>query len=787
MANRYFIASGATANWNYPLSWSSTSGGTGGDVLGSELITNAADRDFSSDTGYWSKGSGWIISEGKATRSGATVSSNISNTTVLTVGKWYKITYTVLNYVQGTLQVVGFETFTSRSSNGTYVEYHKANNTLGGLRGVNDAAFSIDNISIQEVLTIPTSADNAIFDANSLSAPCNLTINAEANCLNLDFSGLDNLLTLTNAAYNLNVYGNLTLTSNAYLDTAFTGTGYLQLRATTSVNITSNGCTRGWNQIWLNGVGIFNFIDNFVTPAVLYPSLGTANFGSNTYSFSQIRKQTAGTTFTLNLDSSTVTTSQLWNDGGTFSLNAGTSSVIITSTLALSRTFYNLTLSGSVSVWFAGTVVQNTLTLTSTSGRAFIYSNYPGTSQTITCNGSIVASNVDFRDITLAGTANRDLSAITGGSGDCGGNSGITFTPAQTQYFKHSGTSTVNWSNTTNWFTTSGGSTQGRVPLPQDDAIFDANSFDANCTLNVNVLRIGNVDMRGVTEIISVTNTNSSNAINFFGSVYLSDTIQPVNYQLWDFNFHNDGFLDLREKTLNLRQHFSVRAGKTVKLLSNLAGNHTVFALGYYNRVDNLGTFDCNGFALKSPNLGFSISGGNCTVKLGSATHEVARFDVSVTCTLEAQSSIIKLVNPSSSYVGFGGISKAYNKVQFAGTGSGAYIVTGSNQYAEIIIEQGRKVNFQNGTTQTIGKIISNGTPSNKTTIQSTTEGSQATINYTGTGTPFIENVILKDINFTVPVYALNGTNLGNNTNVKYVWKVAKKTMGFPIRLVKDE
>lgn len=663
--------------------------------------------------------------------------------------------------------------------------------------------------------SIPTSTDNAIFDVNSLSAPCNLTINAEANCLDLDFSGLDSLLTLTNSTYNLNVYGNLTLTSNTYLATAFSGTGYLQLRATTPVNITSNGCTRGWNWFYFNGTGTFTNIDDFnVGASMLYQNAGIWYTNDKTITTTGILGFVGGLQRTVYFGSSSIHCGYFRLEDDNQFINAGTSSIFIRYYLwGRGRTFYNVTVGvGFPQPSITGANTFNNLTLTgidpvydisvdnnqivngvltlngfnSTTSRMIIKSNTIGTPRTITVNGSIVASNVDFRDITLDGTANRDLSAITGGSGDCGGNSGITFTPAANQYFKHTGSAAVSWSDATKWFTTSGGSTAGRVPLPQDDAIFDANSFDANCTLNVNVPRIGTLDMRGVTETVTISNTNSGNQINFMGSVYFSDTIQPVNNQTWDFSFHNDGFLDLKEKTLNLRQHFSVRAGKTLKLLSNLAGNYVVFALGYYNRVDNLGTFDCNGFALKSPNLGFMISGGNCTVKLGSATHEVTDFNVSVTCTLEAQTSTIKLVNPSSSNRGFGGISKIYNKVQFSGTGSGAYIVTGSNHYAELIIEQGRKVQFTNGTTQTIGKLTSNGTPDNKVTIQSTTAGSQATINYTGLDTPFIPNVVLKDINFSVPVYALNGDNRGNNTNVKYVWNVAKKTMGFPIRLVKD-
>ena len=172
--------------------------------------------------------------------------------------------------------------------------------------------------------TVPTSSDNAIFDANSLSAPCNLTINAVANCLDLDFSGLDNLLTLTNSAYNLNVYGNLTLTSNTYLATSFTGTGYLQLRATTSVNITSNGCTRGWNRIYFNGVGgTWTNQDSFHSLSNLYLANGTWNTNNQIITIYHFKLDNG--TKTLTLGSSTFNCSLFdtyFNTSG-FTLNSG--------------------------------------------------------------------------------------------------------------------------------------------------------------------------------------------------------------------------------------------------------------------------------------------------------------------------------------------------------------------------------------------------------------------------------------------------------------------------------
>lgn len=642
---------------------------------------------------------------------------------------------------------------------------------IGGTGNWNDTAHWSATSGGVSGASVPTMNDDVYFDSNSGTGT--VTVNAIANMRDCTFAQTQ-LITLANAAYAFNIFGNWTLCSDTYLNTSFTGTGYVYLKATTSVNITSNGCTRAWNRLYFDGVGGTWTNQDDMNLGYTKIVLSNGTWDTNNKTITSISNFDTGIGIkTLNLKSSLFIIASFYNtypSGYTF--NYGTSTVKLGTSPEITgnNTFYNLEntityIKERTMMLYGNQTIINNLNIYGSEYRFLLISNVIGISRTITCNGTITASNVDFRDIVGAGTANWDLSNITGGSGNCGGNSGITFTPAQTQYFKHT-LGAVNWSNTAKWFSNYERTIQGRVPLPQDDAIFDESSFTGASTLMVNVPIIGALDMRGVNKAITI-NSTINNQVTCFGSVYFSDTIQPTNYLTWDFNFHNDGFLDLREKTINNRQHFSVKAGKTVKLLSNLAGNYVVFALGYYNRTDNLGTFDCNGYALKSPNLGFDISGGNCTIKLGSATHDVARFYIYATCTLEAQSSIIKLVNPSSSNIGFGGISKVYNKVQFAGTGSGAYNVIGGNQYAEIIIEHGRKVNLQNGTTQTIGKLTAIGTPEQPITIGSTTAGQRHTINYTGSEASTVEYCNISDSKVTQArrLLAKNSVNAGNNQN----------------------
>ena len=119
--------------------------------LGSELIVNG---DFSTDTN-WSKEAGWTISEGSLNASATTNQAYQLNTGIVT-NKTYKVTYTISNYVSGSVRIelgsfnvsVGSE----RSANGTYTEYIVAlGNDAVLFDGVNSFTGSIDNVSVKEV------------------------------------------------------------------------------------------------------------------------------------------------------------------------------------------------------------------------------------------------------------------------------------------------------------------------------------------------------------------------------------------------------------------------------------------------------------------------------------------------------------------------------------------------------------------------------------------------------------------------------------------------------------
>ncbi|MCE5324959.1 MAG: GDSL-type esterase/lipase family protein, partial [Planctomycetaceae bacterium] len=109
-----------------------------------------------------------------------------------------------------------------------------------------------------------------------------------------------------------------------------------------------------------------------------------------------------------------------------------------------------------------------------------------------------------------------NLSAITGGSGDCGTNSRITFTAPMDCYCVYS---SQYWITADNWKTTSGGATPARMPLPQDTVYLDGASFDTpGRTFTANGPRLGkNINLTGITNGPTLDFGNTANTI--YGSL----------------------------------------------------------------------------------------------------------------------------------------------------------------------------------------------------------------------------------------------------------------------------
>lgn len=125
------------------------------ELCGNQLIPNV-----STDTWWTKDGSGLTITNGVANFYYSAAGTNLNKTSLLTVGKTYRVSYTISNYVGGQFRVESATNYgTLRTANGSYTDdivageatiYLIARNTTG--------IFNLSNVSIQEVIpsVIPT-------------------------------------------------------------------------------------------------------------------------------------------------------------------------------------------------------------------------------------------------------------------------------------------------------------------------------------------------------------------------------------------------------------------------------------------------------------------------------------------------------------------------------------------------------------------------------------------------------------------------------------------------------
>lgn len=127
-----------------------TSTYAGNFAISAEMISNG---DFATDT-VWSKGTGWTISGGKATKAVSGNGSYLVQGASVT-DRIYRVTFTVSDYSAGTCGGIAGTTSnapTQVSANGTYTHYVRATNTGGvGVWGSASFVGSIDNVSVVEV------------------------------------------------------------------------------------------------------------------------------------------------------------------------------------------------------------------------------------------------------------------------------------------------------------------------------------------------------------------------------------------------------------------------------------------------------------------------------------------------------------------------------------------------------------------------------------------------------------------------------------------------------------
>lgn len=602
----------------------------------------------------------------------------------------------------------------------------------------------------------PTAADNVFFDANSNVGTGAFTVTVSAAVCN-DFTvgsptSLDGAMTLAFGSSTLTVSGSWTNPAANFSVTNSSGT--------LTFNATSSGKTITTNGVSIQVATVFNGVGGVWTlGSALSIGTFTLTFTNGTFDTSTSNYAVTCGTFnsnnsnvrTLSLNGSTVTISNAWSSSPSTNLtfNAGTSTINLASSAAsftgggLSyndvaftsntattntkviaglNTFNNLTVAAIAATGInilsvsAAQTINGTFTITGSNGnrRYFIRSNTIGTPRTITCAAIAATTDVDFRDIVIAGAA-APLSGTR--LGDCGSNSGITFAAPKTVYWNLAAGG--NWSDTA-WATGSGGTpADTNFPLAQDTAIIENTGLNVAATVTVNSgWNIGSLDLS--TRTNAMVFASGATTPSFYGNFTYGSGVAPSGTGAFTFSSRTIKTVNSGNKTFT--QPITINApGGGVQLVTN----NLTFGGSLVVTLTN-GTLDLNGRTLTAGAVStgtgtknVTFNGGTVVVLGGTTTAWNNAQPANFTTTAGTGVGTISMTSASAkTFVGGGSV---YNCVLNQG-GAGALTVTGNNTFADLTATTvPSTITFTAGNNNTFGAFTLSGTAGNLVTLGSST------------------------------------------------------------------
>lgn len=574
--------------------------------------------------------------------------------------------------------------------------------------------------------TTPTASDDIVFDANSGTGT--MTINVTAACNNATFAGTS-LLTIAGTS-GITFSGNLTMASGMTwshsgtktFNATSTGKTITFASNTMNGNITFNGTGGGWTlQDNLSMAtktitvtrGTVDFNGKIITCGTFSSSntgVRSLIFGSGTLNCSSIILTTK-TNLTFSAASSTIkvtsSTVQFSSGGLTFGTVTLTSGVDGRIFITGANTFSNLTIdfsSASGTNLYASFVaglantISGTLTVTGhTTHRGSICSTTTGTATTISA-GTVTGSYANFYDVTATGASSWDISAITGGSSNMGGNTGITFTNPITCYW-HEGSG--NYTDSKWYSATNGGGSATRVPLFQDNAVFDQNSFDSTGkTITMNVLMSGKLDFSSATNSPTLSFSGIGAYTNGFPTLASGMAIS------------NSSTLILRVLADNVIDTKGISFGAGV--MDFYGGNYNIslgsdLFVGSWLYLRSYLTFDLNDYNFTSTGAGiYDFDTKARTMRLGNGDISLSNFAFqSITnLTFYSESSTLILEKPETA-IALRGLT--WNNIYINTTGERA-LLSGAGTINELRIGEASNALLFSSSSVTVSSIVSEGT-----------------------------------------------------------------------------
>jgi hypothetical protein len=615
--------------------------------------------------------------------------------------------------------------------------------------------------------SVPRSHDDVVFDSASNATAYTATVNTVTGgirCKALTIAGpLSGNLTLAGSAAIVGIHGNVTLpatgltrtyTGAITLSSSSTGRTFTTNGVTLASAITVNGVNCGWTFGSALDIGSSNLnvtngsFDtgnyNVTCQQLISNNTNTRSvtLGSSTVSIADTLSFTDPTNLTFSSGTSQINlngTNSTLNSGGQTFYNVSYTSTSASAVLVLtgSATFNNLSKTGASASGVAVLEIRANQTITGTltlsaggnaTQRTFVRSDTIGTTRTLTCAAVASLTDIDFRDITIAGAA----APVSGTRlGDCKGNSGITFPAAKTVYWR-GGTGTF---GAANWSNTSGGGTDTiYFPLAQDTAIFNDANVTTGATATVNSgYNLGTLDMSGL-----VSNTMT----------LATGTTTPAIYGNWingtgttltgtgTMTFAGRGSQTITSAGVTFTQPFTINSpGGSVALQDafSTSNNFTVVS-GTFNAASS-------NFSMTGASAAFlGNSATSKTIAVGSGTWTLAGSSTVWNVGVPANTTVtgtgtISLTSGSAKTFTGGGIS--YSGITLDQGGAGTLTISGNNTFKDITntySATGATTIALGTTTQRVSQWTGTGASGKVLTIQGTSASSPATLVYTGAG-----------------------------------------------------
>lgn len=647
--------------------------------------------------------------------------------------------------------------------------------------------------------TVPTAADDVFLDANTTA----LTMDAASVCRSINCTGFTGTFTLNAFAFSIGDAtagaSNIALKFVSGMTFSPNGSSSIQFLSTSATvqevdfagkqtpGVTFNGVGGSWNYTGSHS-HISSVYNTTLTNGTLNLNGQTVTWGRFLSNNSNTRSLTLGAAvITLTGSSATVwdisTATGLTFSGGIVSITcSGTSPTFVGNNLSYGAVYFTgsgTAISGSSTTF---NILSRTGTASKTDGlqlngnatvtgtfevlgnsainRVLVSSNLVGIARIVIAGGTSFA-NVDFMDINGTGGGSWDLSVISGGSGDCGGNTGITFTTPSTKTW--SGTSGGNWSANT-WSGTG-------VPLPQDRANL-GKAFSASQTITADMPRMGSIDFTGAT---GSPTFSPSAAISIHGSFTLVSGMTVGGAAVfWDFRGRSS-YTITHAGVSNLHALRITAPNGTYTLQDALTTTNTSDGFNLQN-----GRFDANGFTVTTPTF-TSNSGSTRTVTFGSsnivltATAATTVLNLSSTSlTLNAGSSTVTIGTTSANDRGLSLSGLTFGTITYTIAGStGQLSLSGAAGQPSTIatlnfsdVTNARTLSLQASRQFNITTFNVNGTSGKLMSIISSSAATAATISKTS-GTVSCDYLSIQDSTATggAAFYAgANSTNVSGNT-----------------------